>query len=102
MAYSMSKRWGSFQPFVQLTERDDGTSIGCQYGVITYDKDDNYRISYVEVGFRCDHLHDFVGQEKSERSFDDAPAYDADIVTRRSDYKAAVADLEANPAPNAD
>ena len=54
MTNSMSKRFRNFQPFVQLTERDDGKSIGCQYGIATYDKDDNYRISYLEVGFRQD------------------------------------------------
>jgi hypothetical protein len=99
MSQFITKRVGSFQPFTRLVERDGGTSVGAQYGVITYDNDDNYRISHIEIGFRCDHLHDAVAQQKSDRSFDDAAVYDCDIISRADAVKAVASDVAANPAP---
>jgi len=78
----LTRRVGNFQPFIQSTERDDGTSIGAQYGFITYDNEDNYRVTHVEMGFRCDHLYDAVGSCKSERQFDTPLPYDVDLLRK--------------------
>ena len=97
----LTRRVGNFQPFARSSDRDDDTSIGVQYGFITYDDNDNYRVSHFEMGFRSDHLYDIVGQTESERTFTSPASYDADLVRRRDDYKAAEADLAADPAPSA-
>jgi hypothetical protein len=93
----ITRRIGNFQPFARSTERDDGTSVGAQYGCVTYDKDDNYRISHVEIGFRCDHVYDTVGQQVSERKFDAPSSYDVDLMRRRDDVKKVQDDLTSNP-----
>lgn len=95
----LTRRVGNFQPFAQSTERDDGTSVGIRYGFITYDDEDNYRVSHLELGFRSDHVYDIVGQQKSERTFDSPASYDSDTLRRRSDYKADEKAVVANPAP---
>jgi len=79
---AFTRRIGNFQPFVRSTDRDEGTSVGAQYGVITYDDDDNYRVSHFEVGFRCDHLHDAVARQQSDRKFDSPLPCDADIIRK--------------------
>ena len=54
---AFNKRTGRFQFFLDgATPKDDGRYNGGRAGIITYDKDDNYRVSYVELGFRCDHI----------------------------------------------
>ena len=98
----LTRRVGNFQPFARSAERDDGTSIGVQYGFITYDEDDNYRVSHFEMGFRCDHLFDMVGQCKSDRQFDAPASFDSDLITRRDDKKAVEKDIAASPAPTAE
>lgn len=95
----LTRRVGNFQPFARSSDRDDGTSVGVQYGFITYDEHDNYRVSHFEMGFRSDHVYDIVGQEASQRSFDDAATYDVDILRRTPKHAAAEADVAANPAP---
>lgn len=56
MAITRAKRVGNVQPFIRSVEKDDNRYTGCQAGVVTYDKDNNYLVSYLEVGMRCDHI----------------------------------------------
>jgi len=78
----LTRRVANFQPFLRSTERDDGTSVGAQYGFVTYDQDDNYRVSHFEVGFRCDHLHDALGPDDVTRRFDSPLPCDADLMRK--------------------
>ena len=80
----LTRRVGNFQPFLRSTERDDGTSIGTQFGFITYDKDNNYRVSHLELGVRCDHLYDALGPEDSELQFDSPLSYDSELMRKDS------------------
>jgi len=80
MAVTRAFRSGNAQIYARVHDRDDGTYSGQQLGLVTYDEDENYRITYWECGGRSDHLYDFVGQSKSERKSSDPAPYDADII----------------------
>tara|TARA_Y100000817_G_scaffold250931_1_gene203316 strand:+ start:170 stop:502 length:333 start_codon:yes stop_codon:yes gene_type:complete len=55
---ALAFRLGNIQPFVDVTSRDDDRYGSLQAGFVTYDEDDNYQVTYIEYGARCDHLAD--------------------------------------------
>jgi hypothetical protein len=78
-----AKRFGNFQTFGRTTERDDGRYQGSQLGFMTYDKDDNYKVTYLEVGMRCDHIVDpIVSRIRPQEPLSSSTplASDADLI----------------------
>lgn len=85
----ISRRMGSIQPFWRSVSREDDRYIGTQVGVITYDKDDRYQMSYLEAGFRSDHIVDGllrIGDKNHTSQSSLSPSeYDVDIVIPADD-----------------
>lgn len=65
---------------MRVHDRDLDTYSGQQMGIVTYDEDENYRVSYWEFGGRSDHLRDFVGQDKSERQSSNPYSFDEELI----------------------
>ena len=57
----LTRRYGNFQPFVDLNTREDYRYSGIQVGLTTYHTpegadEEQYQTSYYEFGARVDHL----------------------------------------------
>lgn len=57
-----TKRFGNFQPFARTNTGDEGRYRSGQLGFITYsgDTDEQYQVSYAELGARSDHASQVV------------------------------------------
>ena len=60
---AFTRRYGDFQPFFAVNQREDNRYTGVQAGFLTYSREDenadeDYQVSYVEVGGRSDHIAD--------------------------------------------
>ena len=79
-----AKRFGGAQLFARTTNKEDNRYAGTQLGMVTYDKDENYHVSYLEVGVRCDHLVEPIirrGPTGGTRTNASNPLeYDADLI----------------------
>ena len=79
-----AKRLGNIQFFLRSSQKEDNRYIGGQAGVVTYDKDDNYHVSYVEAGFRSDHLVEpIIRRGPTGGSYTSASSpkeYDTDLI----------------------
>ncbi len=79
-----AKRLGNIQFFLRSSQKEDNRYLGGQAGVVTYDKDDNYHVSYVEAGFRSDHVVEPLirrGPTGGTRTNASTPLeYDADLI----------------------
>ena len=77
---AFKRRWGSVQLLIDGISRDDDHYDGLRAGVITYDKDDNYQVSYLELGMRSDHLGEVISRKPRRQAADTPLPYDADFV----------------------
>lgn len=80
--------------FARTTEKEDGRYTGTQLGYVSTTDQNEYLVSYLEAGFRCDHIVEPLmrrGQSTvSPQSVDHPLEYDQDIVGQiPSDDKAA-------------
>ena len=79
-----AKRFNNVQFFARTTNKEDNRYAGTQLGVVSYDKDDNYNVSYLEVGVRCDHLVEPIirrGPTGGTVTNSSSPLeYDADLI----------------------
>ena len=79
------RRFGNFQVFARGVSKDDGRYDGLQQGVITYDENDNYQVSYIELGLRCDHIGEKISPVTSSRIATSDPLdCDADLMIAKS------------------
>jgi hypothetical protein len=83
---------GNFQPFARATQRDEDTYIGTQVGFVTYGSDDTYQVSYIELGARCDHIYDAMGNQSDRRKTTDVASFDDDLMRPDPIKEAVVAD----------
>ncbi len=85
--------------FTRCTSREDGRYAGLQLGLATTNDDDEYKVSYLEVGARLDHVVDpIVNVSMSRRSSPDLVStvptldspleYDADLFTEDASKEA--------------
>ncbi len=102
-----AKRIGNIQFFLRSHQKEDNRYLGAQAGVVTYDKDDNYHVSYVEAGFRSDHLVEpIIRRGPTGGTYTSASSpkeYDADLIRPRTesvpaDSKAQDVDKQEVPA----
>ena len=77
MSITKASRIGNTQPFVRATQRDDERHIGVAAGLVSYSEDDTYKVSYIEVGARCDHIG---ADSKKGIKMSDRPSYDDDLM----------------------
>jgi len=59
----ITRRFGRFQPFVDINSREDNRYGGVQVGFVSYSTPESsdveeYQQTYFEIGSRCDHLAD--------------------------------------------
>lgn len=84
MSMAYKQRVGKAQFFVRFPCREDGRYNGTQLGVTTQNDDDEYQVSYVELGARCDHLVDPIIAATRKRRIDalaDTPGISVDAVS---------------------
>ena len=98
-----NKRYGKFQGFIRGVSKDDGRYDGAQLGVVTYDADDNYLVSYVEAGVRCDHIGDRIASDGRLTASSEPLDCDADLMVPRPAVESSsttdrVSELEAQLA----
>ena len=84
MSVTKAKRLGRVQFFGRTTNKEDNRYAGTQLGIVTYDNDENYHVSYLEVGVRCDHFVEPIirrGPTGGTRTNASNPLeYDADLI----------------------
>ena len=88
-----TKRFGNFQPFAGINQREDDRYAGGQVGFLTYsensDGEETYQTTYVELGARCDHLADplmgWAGVEREELLSSNACESDAERLRTADD-----------------
>ena len=90
---------GNIQPFARATEREDGSYIGSQLGIVSYGSDDTYQVSYFELGARGDHLYDALGPKDKSRKVTDVATYDDDLMRPDPVKEAILADRIKNAVP---
>lgn len=79
------RRFGNIQLFARGVSKDDGRYDGLQQGIITYDENDNYQVSYLELGVRCDHIGEKINSSTSSRIASSDPLEcDADLMVAKS------------------
>ena len=78
------RRFGNIQLFARGVSKDDGRYDGLQQGVITYDKSDNYQVSYIELGLRCDHVGHKINPMRNPVSATHPLECDADLMVSKS------------------
>lgn len=112
MAFAI--RFGNFQPFADVTSRDDERTNGFSIGLVTYDQHDDlpetYRVSSVELAGRSDHLSDAItslsGDDVALLSTDAPILGDKDLLRKeevkpaksKSDKPAAVTPIKQEAA----
>jgi len=92
MSITKASRFNTVQPFVRVTERDDSRHFGLAIGIVTYGDDDTYKVSYLELGARCDHIG---ADSKSGIKMTDRLDYDDDLMRPDPVKEAVVADRAA-------
>lgn len=70
--------------FARTTDKEDGRYCGSQIGIVTTNDQDEYFVSYIEAGFRSDHIVEPLvrrGQSiVNPQSVDHPLDYDRDLV----------------------
>ena len=88
----LSTRTGNVSLFLDSTvTRDDSRYSGVRAGVVTYNEDDDYQVSYLEFGMRSDHLVDPLlntfGHVPPRTLNANMPSdYDANVVVPRDEH----------------
>ncbi len=97
-----AKRFGGVQLFARTSSKEDNRYAGTQLGLVTYDKDENYNVSYLEVGVRCDHIVEPIvrrGPTGGTRTNASSPLeYDADLIRPRTESVPVDSDKQEVPA----
>ena len=78
------RRFGNVQVFFRGVSKDEGRYDGIQQGVITYDDSDQYQVSYLELGLRCDHLGHKINPARNPVSVSHPLECDADLMLAKS------------------
>ncbi len=96
MAFAL--RWNNLSPFTRIIDRDDDRYGAVQFGVVTYQQDDDgndstYQVSLAEFGGRSDHMASPVmsacGAPIDDLNVSSPLASDADLLRSRSERKPA-------------
>ena len=85
--------------FARTTSREDGRYAGIQAGFVTTNDDDEYKVSYIELGGRLDHVVDPIVNVSLTRracpdlvstvpTLDSPLEYDADLFTEDASKEA--------------
>jgi len=94
MAFAL--RWNNLSPFTRIIDRDDDRYGAVQFGVVTYQQDDDgndstYQVSLAEFGGRSDHMASPVmsacGSPIDDLSVSSPLASDEDLLRARSERK---------------
>ena len=74
------RRFGNFQLFIRGVTKDEGRYDGVQQGIVTYDENDQYQVSYIELGLRSDHVGHKIHPMRNPRSLTHPLECDADLM----------------------